>query len=74
MKKLNKMYVKMMSNLMHCKQKLLENDGQFAMDHAAVFVLILAVAAVALTLLIAFLKNGLAPALQTKIMELFNLS
>lgn len=52
--------------------KLAENNGQFVMDHAVVFVLILVLAGIALTLLTSFLNDDLAPTLRQKILDFFN--
>lgn len=72
MKTINKLYFKTTTASRAYFQKLKADDGQFVMDHAVVFVLILALAAIALGLLITFMKTDLAPTLRTKIMEFFN--
>lgn len=52
--------------------KLTENSGQFVMDHAVVFVLIIVLGGIALALLTSFLQADMAPTLKSKIMEFFN--
>lgn len=54
------------------RMKLAENNGQFVMDHAVVFVLIIVLGGIALVLLTTFLQNDMAPTLKTKIMDFFN--
>ncbi len=52
--------------------KLAESRGDFAMDHAVVFVIILVIAAIIIALLIFFLQSELAPLLTQKIRDFFN--
>lgn len=54
------------------RAKLAENSGQFVMDHAVVFVLIIVLGGIALALLTSFLQADMAPTLKSKIMEFFN--
>ena len=56
----------------HMKAKLLSNDGQFVVDHAVVFVIIIVLGALALTLLKGFIETDMAPVLKEKIMAFFN--
>ncbi|MEA4954810.1 MAG: hypothetical protein VB096_04785 [Pseudoflavonifractor sp.] len=53
------------------REKLAENSGQFVMDHAVVFVLIIVLGGIALALLTNFLQSDMAPTLKSKIMEFF---
>lgn len=52
--------------------KLAEENGQFVVDHAVVFVLIIVLGGIALGLLTAFLNTDLAPALKGKILGFLN--
>ena len=51
---------------------LTDNSGQFVVDHAVVFIIIVVVAAVVLYATKDFITNQLIPSITTKIMELFN--
>lgn len=48
--------------------KLAEENGQFVMDNAMVFVIIVVAAGIVIGLFTAFLNTDLAPALKTKIL------
>ncbi len=52
--------------------KLAESQGDFVMDHAVVFVIILVIAAIVIALLVFFLQSELAPLLTQKIKDFFN--
>ena len=52
--------------------KLAESQGEFVMDHAVVFVIILVIAAIVIALLVFFLQSELAPLLTQKIKDFFN--
>lgn len=54
------------------KAALSGNNGQFVVDHAVVFVIIIVLGALALVLMKNFLSNSLAPTLNSKLMEFFN--
>ena len=54
------------------KAKLLSNDGQFVVDHAVVFVIIIVLGALVLTVLKNFVETDMAPVLKEKIMAFFN--
>ena len=54
------------------RDTLQENDGQFVVDHAIVFVIILVLGAIALLLMKNWLKDSLAPTLQGKVADFFN--
>lgn len=54
------------------KEKLRENNGQFVMDHAVVFVIIIVLGGVALLLLRNYLQNDLSNTLKSKIDAFFN--
>jgi len=54
------------------KQRLSSRNGQFVVDHAVVFIIIIVLAGVALLLLKDFLLNTLGPLLISKITEFFN--
>lgn len=55
-------------------RKLKEKRGDFVMDHAAVFLIILVVAGVVLGLLLTYFRTDFADALKTKINQLFAMS
>ena len=52
--------------------RLQNTDGQFVMDHAVVFVIIIVVGALVLGLLKTFVGTDLAPVLKEKILAFFN--
>lgn len=52
--------------------KLAENRGDFVMDHAVVFVIIIVVAGIAILLLTTFLQTDMGPLLTQKIKDFFN--
>lgn len=54
------------------KKKLTDDEGQFVVDHAVVFVLIIVLGGISLVLLKNFLSSDLAPTLKNKILEFFN--
>lgn len=54
------------------KKKLEENDGQFVMDHAAVFIIIIVLAGISLALLSRYVETDFANSLKQKINELFS--
>lgn len=54
------------------RRKLAENDGQFVMDHAVVFVIIIVLGGVSLLLLKNYLNDELSNTLKSKINEFFN--
>lgn len=53
------------------REKLAENSGQFVMEHAVTFVLIIVLAGIILVILTNFLQTDMAPTLKSKIMEFF---
>lgn len=54
------------------KEKLGENNGQFVMDHAVVFVIIIVLGGLALLLLRNYLQDDLANTIKSKIDAFFN--
>ena len=54
------------------KETLRDESGQFVVDHAVVFVIIIVLGALALAALKVFVTNDMAPTLKNKIMEFFN--
>ena len=52
--------------------RLQNTDGQFVMDHAVVFVIIIVVGALVLVLLKNFVETDMAPVLKEKILAFFN--
>lgn len=54
------------------RAKLAENSGQFVMDNAVVFVIILVIAGIVIALLTTFLRTDLAPLLTQKIRDFFS--
>lgn len=56
----------------NARRKLAENDGQFVMDHAVVFVIIIVLGGVSLLLLRNYLNDELSNTLKSKINEFFN--
>jgi hypothetical protein len=56
----------------HCRGKLAETRGDFVMDHAVVFIIIIVVAALVISLLVAYLNNDFSDLLRDKISTLFN--
>ncbi|MET0018007.1 hypothetical protein [Oscillibacter sp.] len=67
-----KAYIRAQLRTARLKDTLKDESGQFVMDHAVVFVIILVLGAAALLLLKNFLNDDLAPTLKTKIMAYFN--
>ena len=59
-------------NRLNAQRKLAEENGQFVVDHAVVFVLIIVLGGIALGLLTAFLNTDLAPAVKGKILGFLN--
>jgi|GEM_PF-3856142 len=76
MEKMNEVLLNMNSGLACLKAriraKLSEKGGQFAMDNAVAFVIIVAVGAVALTLLINYLQGDLSSNLKSHINDFFS--
>lgn len=56
------------------RNKLKEQRGDFVIDHAAVFIIILVLAGVALTLLLGYFKTDFFTALKEKISAIFSMS
>ena len=56
------------------KSKLKDNKGQFAIDNGVAMVIIIAIGAVALTLLIAYFKGEFSTNLKSNINKLFSQS
>lgn len=56
------------------KSKLRDNKGQFAIDNGVAMVIIIALGAVALTLLIAYFKGDFSTNLKSNINKLFSQS
>lgn len=52
--------------------KLAEENGQFVVDHALVFVIAIALGGIALALLTTFLQTDLAPAIKDKVLDFMN--
>ncbi|WP_293009828.1 MULTISPECIES: DUF6133 family protein [unclassified Oscillibacter] len=69
---MTKVYIRARLYVLRMKDTLKDESGQFVMDHAVVFVIIIVLGALALLLLKNFLNNDMAPTLKTKIMEFFN--
>ena len=69
---MTKAYIRVQLRTARLKDTLKDESGQFVMDHAVVFVIILVLGALALLLLKNFLNDDLAPTLKTKIMAFFN--
>lgn len=69
---MTKAYIRAQLRTARLKDTLKDESGQFVMDHAVVFVIILVLGALALLLLKNFLNDDLAPTLKTKIMAFFN--
>lgn len=78
MKRINDIYftasIKLDSFLRKARNKLTENNGQFAMDNGVAMVIIVAVAAVLLALLIAYFKGEFATNVKNNISDLFGQS
>lgn len=53
-------------------EKLAGQDGQFVVEHAAVFAIILVIAAIVIALLITFLQGDFKTLITGKISDLFN--
>lgn len=51
---------------------LRDQNGQFVMEHATVFAIILAAAAIAIALLTNFMQTDMAPSLSSKVQSFFN--
>lgn len=56
----------------NARRKLAEDEGQFVMDHAVVFVIIIVLGGVSLLLLKNYLNDELSNTLKSKINEFFN--
>lgn len=56
------------------RMKLAEERGDFVIDHAVVFIIIVFAAGVVIFLLNVFLRDDFSPALREKILGLFSLS
>lgn len=69
---MSKAYIRARLYTARMKDTLKDESGQFVMDHAVVFVIIIVLGALALLLLKNFLNNDMAPTLKTKVMEFFN--
>lgn len=69
---MTKAYIRTRLHTDRMKKVLKDESGQFVMDHAVVFVIIIVLGGVALLLLKNFLNNDMAPTLKGKIMEFFN--
>lgn len=54
------------------RAKLREQNGEFVVEHGAVMLIILVVAALAIVLLKNLLNDTLAPTIQEKMLEFFN--
>ncbi len=52
--------------------KLAENKGQFVMDHAVVFAIILVLGGIAMALLTTFMRTDMAPLLTQKVRDFFS--
>lgn len=65
-------YLRMQRSAGKARDTLQGNDGQFVVDHAIVFVIILVLGAIALLLMKNWLKDSLAPTLQGKVSDFFN--
>lgn len=78
MKKLNNairaLSIRAHAGLLSAKSKLKERNGQFVIDHAAVFIIILVLAGITLTLLANYIETDFASSLKSKINSLFNIS
>lgn len=78
MKKLNDLAIETYFNVSNFKRKitkkLRDDKGQFVMDNAVVIVIIVALAAVALTLIISYVKGDLATKVKSSIDNLFSQS
>ena len=78
MKKLNNairaLSIRAHAGLLSAKSKLKERNGQFVIDHAAVFIIIIVLAGIALGLLSTYIKTDFATELKSKISSLFNIS
>lgn len=55
-----------------CRAKLAEERGDFIMDHAVVFIIIIVVAALVISLLVAYLNTDFSSMLKSKVSSLFN--
>lgn len=71
-KKVNSLTTRMNLAWMHTRQKLRETSGQFVMDHAAVFIIIIVLAGLTLGLLVVYVENDFSNSLKSKLNELFN--
>lgn len=69
---LNRACVRLRLGAQEAGEKLRETDGNFVMDHAVVFVLILVLGGIALLLLKNYLNNDLSSTLKDKINDFFN--
>lgn len=69
---MDKFVMNLMTKKAVAERKLTEQRGDFVMDHAVVFVIILVIAGIGITLLTTFLQTDMAPLLTQKIKDFFN--
>lgn len=69
---MDKFVMNLMTKKAVAECKLTEQRGDFVMDHAVVFVIILVIAGIGITLLTTFLQTDMAPLLTQKIKDFFN--
>lgn len=69
---MDKLVMNLMAKKTVARHKLTEQRGDFVMDHAVVFVIILVLAGIGITLLTTFLQTDMAPLLTNKIKGFFN--
>lgn len=74
LKKINYALIALNNEVAICGQKLRKQDGQFFIDHSIVFVIALVIGAIALTLLVAYMKDDLATLIKEKMNAFFNIT
>jgi len=70
--KCQKLAAQMEAKRVRAQTVLANNEGDFVMDHAMVFVIILAVAAVVIGALVVFVQTDMGPAITNKIKSFLN--
>lgn len=68
----NRMLLNAQSCAFAVRAKLQEKKGNFVMEHGVVFIIIIALASVAIVALVAYMQSDLSSLLKLKVSELFN--
>jgi len=69
---MNKIAIRTKLAAMGAKEKLTNRDGDFILDHAMVFVIILIVGGISIALLVTYLQGDFSTLVSDKVTEFFN--